>query len=231
MHEPGAAARQLTFEANNFKPAQSNNGRYVVFVSTRAGALNIWRMNADGTQPKQLTDGAYEDVPSVTPDGRWVIYRTGNSLKKVSIEGGDSIKLFDKSALCPAISPDGRLLTFFTNDHPDSQVWHIEVYDLDSLAAVRRFDLPAATTPFNGLPVTPDNRLRWTPDGSGLAYVSRADGAPNVWLQPLAGGKPRQLTYFKDANLPSFAWSPDGKQLACVRSTKAYIPVLVRLFE
>jgi eukaryotic-like serine/threonine-protein kinase len=231
VQEPGAAARQLTFEADNFKPARSNDGRYVVFVSTRAGAMNVWRMDADGTHPKRLTDGAYEDVPSVTPDGKWVIYRTGSSIMKVSIDGGDAIKLFDKSALCPVVSPDGRLLAFFTNDQPESQMWHVEVYDLSSLAAVRRFEVPESTTPFNGLRLTPDNRLRWTTDGSGLAYVSRADGAANVWLQPLAGGAPRQLTNFKDANLSSFAWSPDGKQLACVRITEAYVPVLVRLFE
>ncbi len=231
VQEPGAAARQLTFEADNFKPAWSNDGRYVVFVSTRAGAMNLWRMNADGTHPKQLTSGAYEDVPSVTPDGKWVIYRTGSSINKVSIDGGDAVKLLDKSALCPILSPDGRLLAFFTNDQPKSQTWHVEVYDLGSLAAVRRFEVPESTTPFNGLRLTTDNRLRWTPDGSGLAYVSRADGASNVWLQPLAAGEPRQLTYFKDANMPSFAWSPDGQQLACVRVTKAYVPVLVRLFE
>jgi len=231
VQEPGSSVRQLTFEADNFKPAQSDDGRHVVFVSTRAGAMNIWRMNADGTQPKQLTDGVYEDVPSVTPDGRWVIYRTGNSIKKVSIDGGNAIKLFDKSALCPVLSPNGRLLAFFTNDQPESQTWHVEVYDLNSLAIIRRFELPESTTPFNGLRLTPDNRLRWTTDGSGLAYVSRADGAANLWLQPLEGGVPQQLTYFKDANILSFAWSPDGKQLACVRMTKAYVPVLVRLFE
>ncbi|HEV2860549.1 MAG TPA: protein kinase [Pyrinomonadaceae bacterium] len=229
--EEGAAERQLTFEADNFKPARSPDGRFVVFVSTRAGTMNLWRVNADGTQPVRLTDGKYEDVPSVTPDGRWVIYRTGNGIRKVSIEGGPPTVLFDKSALCPALSPDGRLLAFFTNDQPASQTWHVEVYDLAASAVVKRFELPAATTPFNGLRLTPDNRLRWTPDGSGLAYVSRADGASNVWLQPLAGGPPRQLTYFKDAVMPSFAWSPDGKRLACVRSSKAYVPVLVRLFE
>lgn len=231
VQEPGASLRQLTFEGDNFKPAQSDDGRHVVFVSTRAGAMNIWRMNADGAQPKQLTNGAYEDVPSLTPDGRWVIYRTGNSLRKVSIDGGDAIKLLEKSALCPVLSPDGRLLAFFANDHPESQTWHIEVYDLSALAVVKRFELPESTTPFNGLRLTPDNRLRWTPNDSGLAYVSRADGASNVWLQPLEGGAPQQLTYFNDANMLSFAWSPDGRQLACVRMTKAYVPVLVRLFE
>jgi eukaryotic-like serine/threonine-protein kinase len=230
VQEQGASLRQLTFEGDN-KPAMSDDGRHVVFVSTRAGAMNIWRMTADGTQPKQLTSGAYEDVPSVTPDSRWVIYRTGNSIKKVSIDGGAAIKLFDKSALCPVLSPDGHLLAFFTNDQAESQTWHIEVYDLSSLAVVRRFELPESTTPFNGLRLTPDNRLRWTTDGLGLAYVSRADGASNVWLQSLEGGAPHQLTYFKDANMLSFAWSPDGKQLACVRMTKAYVPVLVRLFD
>ena len=230
VQEAGAAARQLTFEADNFKPVQSPDGRYMVFVSTRAGTMNIWRTNADGTQPTQLTSGTYEDVPSVTPDGKWVIYRTGNSIKKVSINGGDTIKLFEKSALCPVVSPDGQMLAFFTNDQPDSQTWHVEVSDLASLNIVKRYELPEATTPFNGLRLTPDNRLRWAPDGSGLTYVSRADGAANVWLQPLAGGPPQQLTHFQDAEMPSFAWSPNGKQLACVRTTKAYIPVLVRFF-
>jgi Tol biopolymer transport system component len=197
----------------------------------RDGAMNIWRTNTDGTQPTRLTSGSYEDVPSVTPDSRWVIYRTGNSIMKVSIDGGSVTKLFDKSALCPVLSPDGRLLAFFTNDQPDSQTWHVEVYDLNSLSVVKRFELPEATTPFNGLRLTPDNRLRWTPGGSGLSYVSRADGTSNVWLQPLAGGAPRQLTYFKDAEIPSFAWSPDGRQLACVRRAQAFVPVLVRLFE
>jgi Tol biopolymer transport system component len=160
-----------------------------------------------------------------------VIYRTGNTIKKVSIDGGESIKLLEKSALCPVLSPDGHLLAFFTNDQAESQTWHIEVYDLRSLAVVKHFELPESTIPFNGLRLTPDNRLRWTTDGSGIAYVSRADGASNVWLQPLEGGAPHQLTYFKDANIVSFAWSPDGKQLACVRMTKAYVPVLVTLFE
>jgi serine/threonine protein kinase len=229
--EAGTAMKQLTFEADNLKPALSPDGRYMVFVSTRAGAMNIWRTNADGTQPTQLTSGTYEDVPSVTPDGKWVIYRTGNSIRKVSVNGGNTVRLFDKSALCPIVSPAGQLLAFFTNDQPDSQTWHVEVYDLNSLAVVKRFELPEATAPFNGLRLTPDNRLRWTPDGLGLTYVSRADGASNVWLQSLAGGPPRQLTHFKDAEMPSFAWSPDGKQLACVRSTKAYVPMLVRFFE
>jgi serine/threonine protein kinase/Tol biopolymer transport system component len=231
VEEPGAGgARQLTFEADNFKPALSPDGRHVIFVSTRAGVMNLWRVGVDGTQPLRLTSGGYEDLPSLMPDGRWVIYRTGTGLWKVSIDGGAPVRLFDKSALSHAISPDGRLLAFFTNDRPDSQTWHIEVYNLSTLALVKRFELPEATSPFNSMTLTPDNRLRWTPDGHGLSYVSNADGASNVWVQPLGGGAARRLTHFRDAEILSFAWSADGRQLACVRNMKAYVSVLVRLF-
>jgi Tol biopolymer transport system component len=228
--EPDGTSRQLTFASNNSKPANSPDNRYIVFASTSAGTMNIWRMNADGTQITRLTHGVYEDLPSVTADNRWVVYRTASSISKVSIDGGEAIRLLQKSALCPTLSPDGRLLAFFTNDKPDSELWHIEVFDLTTLQLVKRFELPNGTTPFNNLRLTPDNRLRWSPDGEGLSFVSHADGAANVWLQPYHGGAARQLTYFKDAEISSFAWSADGKQIACVRNVRAYVPMLVRVF-
>jgi Tol biopolymer transport system component len=220
--QDGAAVRQLTFEADNFSPAVSRDRRHVVYGSTRAGTTNIWRMNADGTQPVRLTSGAYEDQPSLTPDGRWVVYRTGNDVRKISIDGGEAVRLFERSALYPALSPDGRLLAYFTNDKPDSKRWVIEIYDLVASARLKRFELPDATNPFNS--------LRWTPDGRALAFVSNADGASNVWLQPFGGGAPRRLTDFDDAEILSFDWTADGRRLLCVRNTKAYVPVLVRLY-
>jgi TolB protein len=218
----GGPARQLTFEQTGYRPAVSPDGRHVVFVSTRAGASNIWLVDADGTRPRQLTTGTYEDMPSVTPDGASVIYRTGTSLYKVPIEGGPAAKLLDKSALCPTISPDGRLLAYFTNERPDSRDWLLEVLDLRTLSVVKRLPLPHTASPFNG--------LRWTADGNGLTYISSDDGAANLWAQPLDGAAARRLTDFKDAEIRSFAWSGDGRQLICVRRTKTYTPVIVRLF-
>ncbi|HKR14797.1 MAG TPA: protein kinase [Pyrinomonadaceae bacterium] len=228
--QDGSGTRQLTFEADNSKPTMSPDGRYIVFCSTRAGMMNIWRMNSDGTEPLQLTNGSYEDLPSVTVDGKWVIYRTGKDTRKVSIDGGPPVILLSREVQGPSLSPDGRLLAFFVNDQPDSQVWHLEIYDLTLSTIVKRFALPDATLPFHGMSLTPDNRLRWTPDGTGLAYVSSASGASNIWLQPLNGGQFRKLTDFKEAEITSFAWSDDGRQVVLVRDTRAYVPVLVRLF-
>jgi Tol biopolymer transport system component len=58
--------------------------------------------------------------------------------------------------------------------------------------------------------------VSWPPDGRGVAYAS--DG--NLWVQPLSGGAPRQLTHFTDGRpIRSFAWSRDGQRLAITRST------------
>ena len=58
--------------------------------------------------------------------------------------------------------------------------------------------------------------VSWTPDGRGVAYAK--DG--NLWVQPLSGGAPRQLTRFTDGRpIRSFAWSRDGQRLAITRST------------
>lgn len=219
----GEAAKQLTFDAGkNFRPAASADGRLIYFVSTRDGQANIWVAEADGTGARRLTSGAYEDMPSVSPDGQWVFYRTGNSIRKIPAAGGSPVKLFHESALYPVVSPDGLTLAFFASARPDSGRWELRVADLKSPNLVRSLPLPETAVPFSG--------LTWGPDARGLTYVSTRSGSANLWLQPLNGGQPRQLTDFKDAEILSFAWSPQGDEIVCVLSVKTYTPVIVRPF-
>jgi serine/threonine protein kinase/Tol biopolymer transport system component len=215
------AARQLTFgPGNNFNPRVTRDGRYIVFASSRAGTLNVWRMDADGTRPTRLTSGRGEDSPSVTPESQWVIYRTPSGVWKVPLEGGSPSKLFDKNILFPVVSPDGRLLAYFANERPDSPRFQLEVYDLEAGGDVRVFAVPDTTNPFAG--------LGWTPDGRGLTYSSSAERAADLWAQPLGGGAPNRLTDFKEAEIQSFTWSGRDGKLACVRAVKAFVPTLIR---
>ncbi|MEH6585777.1 MAG: amidohydrolase family protein [Halioglobus sp.] len=59
-----------------------------------------------------------------------------------------------------------------------------------------------------------DIQPRFSPDGSQIAFTSDRAGGDNIWLQDLASGQNRQLTYesFRLLNNPS--WSPDGQYIA-----------------
>ncbi len=53
----------------------------------------------------------------------------------------------------------------------------------------------------------------FSPDGTRLAYISNASGAPQVWVAPAAGGEAVQTTKLADP-VQGVAWSPSGDWLA-----------------
>jgi Tol biopolymer transport system component len=69
---------------------------------------------------------------------------------------------------------------------------------------------------------------RFSPDGKGVVYPIREKGADELWLQPLDGGRGRQLTNFGSLKIYSYQWSPDGKSLALVRGDSPSDLVLIQ---
>ena len=59
-----------------------------------------------------------------------------------------------------------------------------------------------------------DMMPRFSPDGSGIAFISDRTGGDNVWTIPADGGEPRQISRedFRLVNNP--VWSPDGRFIA-----------------
>src|SRR5215467_13626191 len=55
---------------------------------------------------------------------------------------------------------------------------------------------------------------RLSRDGAHLAWTSSCDGAPEVRLCEVAGGRPRRITYWGDSGTRLTGWTPDGKLLA-----------------
>lgn len=61
---------------------------------------------------------------------------------------------------------------------------------------------------------------RWSPSGQSIAYISdRASFYPMLWIMRADGTAPRQITFVRNGAdaIGSFAWSPDGGQIAATR--------------
>lgn len=68
---------------------------------------------------------------------------------------------------------------------------------------------------FPGLATTPRHWVRSSPDGTTLACLMKDDaGIVQLWLVPVRGGEPRQLTRGATGISSAFTWSPDGRHLA-----------------
>jgi Tol biopolymer transport system component/DNA-binding winged helix-turn-helix (wHTH) protein len=210
MNADGTRQKQLTTTGSNNDTAfaASPDGRFIVFSSDRTGYLEIWRMNTDGGDLIQLTDIKGAGGPSVSPDGGWVIYpsKSDGSLYKVPIEGGAHQRVAGKATGVSAVSPDGQLIAYIA---PGKDNWGIAVSSFKDGSAVRRFD-PGSNS-LNG------GSLKWTLDGKALLYSASSGGVDNIWMQPLNGGPPRQVTDFKADGMFRFDISADGKTLVCSR--------------
>jgi Tol biopolymer transport system component/DNA-binding winged helix-turn-helix (wHTH) protein len=227
MNADGTGARQLTADArSNYGPSVSPDGRYVVFVSNRAGGpFNIWRMDMDGSNPKQLTDGRGENFPHVTPDGRWVVYATFTvsdppRIWKVPIDGGESVPLSPEPCSWPFVAPDGKSFVCVYAPAPPGPL-KLAVVPIEGGEPTKLFDLE---------PTARMNTV-WSPDNRGIAYLDARDGTPNIWLQPLSGGKPVPLTTFAPDGVTAYDISRDGKQLVLTRTAETTGVVLIKDFK
>jgi TolB protein len=230
IEQDGKNQTQLTAHArSNYHPRATPDGRYILFVSTRARASrSIWRMDTDGGNLKQLTEGPGDIYPQSSPDGRWVVYtstRSGSSrVWKVSIDGGEPVRLTDQYTGVPTVSPDGSLIAcFYREDQPNSPV-KVAIIPFSGGDPVKVLDIPHS---FNTITAG----LRWTPDGRALADIDTINGVSNIWSLPLDGGKPVQLTEFKTDQIFWFDFSRDGKQLVLSRGTETSDVILIKDFR
>jgi WD40 repeat protein len=152
--------------------------------------------------------------PVCSPDGKWIFFRRlgiadMTSIWRVPAGGGEPIKMSDEYAYYPAVSPDGNWVAFFS---PSEKKVRLLVIPSTGGAPVKTFDVAPETDYLIFTEIVP-----WTADGRYLTYIKNQGDTSNIWGQPFAGGAPRRLTNFDSQRIFSFAWSPDGKQLAVAR--------------
>ena len=205
-------------------PSACANGRYIVFTGIFGKGrrvINTWRMDANGGNLKQLSEGKIDQAPTCSPDGKWVYYldvAAGNRLMRVPLDGGKAEKVSDELVADGDISPDGKTGILATFGHLGEHIEELKLISLDSGQVLKdmAFQRPRSGT------------LRFTHDGKAIVYSVRTAGVDNLWQQPLDGSAGKQITSFTSEHIGAFAWSPDGTKLGIIRGHTESDVVLIR---
>jgi eukaryotic-like serine/threonine-protein kinase len=225
-------------QANLTNPHDANDRAFsvcpasndIVFASDREGGVNLWRIRRDGTDLFHLTHGSSDHgPPACSPDGKWAVYAsyaTGSpELWRVPVQGGSVQQVSAQPCHSPSISPDGRWIACVS---PGAGVSKIAVIPFNGGPAAKVFPVQLrADLKFSNAPVPNFGPIRWVPGGRSIAFINNVHGVSNLWVQPLAGGPPKQLTRFQSGRIFSFAWSPKG-DLALARGSSSSDVVLIK---
>jgi TolB protein len=178
----------------------------IFFVSARTGHKEIWMMDYDGANQRQLThQGSIALGPRVSPDGSRVAYisfaRGKADLTLYSVDLGRNVAFptFPGTTISPAWSADGTKLAFSSSMRGEPEIF---ISDTNG-SSPRRV---TANKGGNSQPV-------WNPKtGAQIIWVSGRTGLPQLYIADTDGGNVQRLTDGGYAVSPS--WSPNGQFVA-----------------
>ena len=227
MRPDGSGSSQVLGDAASAILDPSGCGaRYIVFTwAFHAGARigNIWRANADGSNPVKLTDMASR-YPLCSPDGKWVYYENdaAGQIWRVPTDGSGKPEVIPGSVvpntimagLPPSLAPDGKLLGYVIVNSLNPEVMKPE----DKIVLVNLMDSAAAPVLLKVEQGLAGSAFQFTPDGKAVAYAVKDNGVDNIWLEPIDGSPGRKITNFNSEQMGEIHWSPDGKYLGILRN-------------
>jgi Tol biopolymer transport system component len=173
--------RQLiasTLEENG--PQYSPDGKRIVFASRRSGSFEIWICDADGRNPRQLTNigGALTGTPRWSPDSRQIVFDSwlgGNAaIYIINADGGVARRLTSHADedITPSWSRDGRWIYFGCTRSGSMQIWRVPAEGGAATQITRHGG-------FEGFEST---------DGQYF-YYAKGRAMPGIWRVPVGGGE------------------------------------------
>jgi Tol biopolymer transport system component len=126
MNRDGTGRKNLSSSSGEDKfPVFSPDGSLIAFTSTRNAKNQIFLMNADGSNQRYIADGCSS---SFSPDGNslWFSSSTAcedGNITHVQINGANLATVGTVTGRNPAVSPDGRVVVFQSND----DLWIVDV--------------------------------------------------------------------------------------------------------
>jgi len=235
---PGTTPTEETTPSET--PIMVGGGGRIAFVSDRGGdILQIWTMNPDGSNPRQLTFGPGDKAqPKWSPDGARILYVTNGGQDQYGNDLGTDIRIINVDGTGiewvvhsagddtdPAWSPDGRFIAFTSTRVADSR--QVYVFDASCLeeagGCVDVTPTPVSCHPdFCAVEYSPAwapldfSPPSWLPASYKLAVVVSINTAPaKIFFRPPADVMPIDFDRSdKIVGVDHVAWSPDGTLLA-----------------
>ena len=178
----------------------------IYFVSNRSRTKEIWQMDYDGSNQKQITNVSTMALsPHVSPDGSRVAFASVSNnewqilMYSLELNRMVSFPRYQGANLSPAWSSDGKLLAFSSSRSGDAEIYSVDVAGGD----LRRL------TNSKGPDVSPT----WNPKTNAqIAFVSGRTGLPQIYTMASDGSNVVRVTDQGYAVSPS--WSPNGQFLA-----------------
>jgi len=221
-------------DADHAQPATSGSGKNIyvtwtpdgkiVYVSDAGGYLDLWIMDSDGKNQKQLTTDQSVDIgPTVTPDGRYIVFCSNRGGKgdamglwRIDLDGGNGKQLTTgTSDFWPVVSSDSKWIYYNQLGSGEKPaLWKVSIDGGEPVKVTEKIALQAR--------ISPDGKFvsYWTPDANSLKLA----------IAPIEGGDPTMLLDIPPSvgEFVSYQWTADSKGIAYTNAASGLPNLFVR---
>ncbi|MFH0899733.1 MAG: S9 family peptidase [Pseudomonadota bacterium] len=224
----GGGLRQLTLhQENDSSPAWDPDGKAVLFLSTRSGSSEVWRLPLDGGGEASKVTNLPLDVNafSVSPKGGWLLVSMAVFPDCASLTCTTQ-RLDELGKRKASGRLYGKLPVRHWDEWLDGRRNHLFVVPAaggQPVDLMKGMDADCPSRPFGGT-----EEFTFTPDGNEVVFSAKIAGADEAWstnfdlfVVPAFGNTPaKNLTAGNRAWDTSPAFSPDGKRLIYLAMTR-----------
>jgi TolB protein len=206
----------------------SRDGSQLLYTVHDGSTGRVVLAEPDGTKPRLLfPDFGYTYMGALSPKGDQIVLSgpaRGYRLLIAKLPDGKPLELTPDhpESFAPQFTPDGKTIVFIRRD---GDVYRVDA-DGKNLRRItegnRYVEFRLSEKDHHGSTDGP----HVSPSGERIAYISRKEGTPNVYVMNLDGSGQKQVT-FRKTPCGRVRWSPDGKQLAFVSFEGKYPQLFV----